>query len=236
MSKTYSELKTKIEMDMDTEDEAFVQDTELMELFNDAIRDAEGEIHNLDLDEHYYQTYDRPAIVLGTAEYAPPSDIYGNKYLKGIYNDGSRVHEIREIKGRNRFAEIAMNLNVPSANPVYRYYLRNIRTSDTAISTKWGLTPTPQETTSQFFQRWYIRQANRMTADTSVCDLPDACLNFLYAYVAWRIWGKEGDGRGDAAKAELENQRRLMIQNLDDMTPDGEDEVERDLSVYDEHS
>ena len=234
--KTYSDLKTKIEMDMDTEDEDFVQDTELMEYFNDGIRDAEGQIHKLGLEEIYYLTYDNPSVILGTAEYALPTNIYGNKLVKCIYNDGSRVFPIRELKGKRRFEEIETQNNYPVSLPIYKYYLRNVYTNDTTQATKWGLVPTPSETSSTHFKRWYIREANKLEATTSVCDLPDACLNFLYAYVAWRIWGKEGDVRANDAKQELENQRALMIQVLSDMTPDEENEIEMDFDLYRDHS
>lgn len=236
MSRTYLQLKTKIEMDMDTEDEDFVQDTELMEYFNDGIREAEGEIHKLGLAQHYYLERDNPSIVQGTQEYSMPSNIYANKIVGVTYNDGSRVYKVTEIKGKQRFEKIALNENSQSSNPSYQYYLRNAYTSDTVQAVKFGLTPTPQETTSTRFTRWYLREANKLEADTSVCDLPDACLNFLYAYATWRIWGKEGDARAVDAKGELELQREKMIQNLDDMTPDDEDEVEFDLSAYNDHS
>lgn len=233
----YSALKAKIEKDMDLEDEDFVQDTELMEYFNDAIRDCEGEVHKIaGLPEIYFLNYDNPAIVSGTKEYVLPTDIYENKLVKCIYNNGSRVFAINELRGRRRFEDMAFETNIAPSNPIYRFYLRNIRTSDTAIATKWGLTPTPQESSSTYFTRWYIRKANRMTATTSVCDLPETCYNFLYAYIGWRVWGKEGDARAEAAENEKEKQRAIMIQNLVDMTPDEDDKLEMDTSSYDEMS
>jgi hypothetical protein len=234
--KTYAQLKAKVEMDMDTEDETFVQDTELMEYFNDGIREAESEIHKLGLQEIYYLTYDNPSIVSGTAEYAMPSNIFANKIVKVIYNDGSKVYAIRGLKGRNRFERIANNSNSSSSDPIFEYYLRNVFTSDTSIATKMGFTPTPLETTSTRFTRWYIRHANVLEATTSVCDLPDPCLNFLYSYAYWRIWGKEGDGRAIEAKNEVENQRRLMIETLSEMTPDDENQIEMDTDIYDNMS
>ena len=236
MSKTYAQLKAKFERDLDLEDEDFVQDTELMEIFNDGIREAEGEIHKLGLEELYYLEKDLPSVVSGTQEYAMPSNIYSSKLVKCIYNDGNRVYPIKELRGRKRFEKIAHNANTTHSQPVYEYYLRNAYTNDTTMSTKWGLSPTPTETSSTRFTRWYIREANKLEATTSVCDLPDACLNFLYTYAAWRVWGKEGDMRAAEAKNELENQRKVMVQNLSDMTPDEENEIEMDTSTYEDMS
>lgn len=236
MSIAYSALKAKFEMDLDLEDELFIQATELMEIFNDGIREAEGEIHKLGLEELYFLDFDLVSVVSGTQEYSMPTNIYANKLVKCIYNDGSRVYPIRELKGRKKFERMAMNANASHAQPVYEYYIRNSYTNHTTMAVKWGLTPSPNETSSTAFKRWFIRKANVLTATTSICDLPDACLNFLYAYAAWRVWGKEGDGRAVGADSEKEKQRTLMIQNLSDMTPDEENEVEMDASLYEDMS
>ena len=236
MTITYAQLKAKFERDLDLEDELFIQDTELMEIFNDGIREAEGVIHKLGIEEIYFLEYDNPAVVSGTAEYTMPTTIYANKFVKCIYNDGNRVFPIKENKGKYKFETIAINNNTQFSQPIYRYYIRNSYTNHTTMSVKWGLTPTPTETSSTRFTRWFIRKANVLSATTSVCDLPDACLNFLYAYAAWRVWGKEGDGRATEAEKEKDMQKQSMIENLSDMTPDEENEVEMDISTYEDMS
>ena len=233
MGITYSAMQAKIEKDMDIEDEVMIQDTELMEYFNDAIRDCEREIHSIGLEEIYFKNYDNPAVISGTAEYNMPTGIYQSKILKCVYNDGNRVFPIKEMKGKSQYEEIEMSANYTSSNPVYRYFLRNASASS---GVKWTLVPTPRETSSTRFKRWFIREATKMANSASVCDLPDACLNFIYAYVTWRIWGKEGDGRSIGAKAEVELQRKMMIDGLTDMTPDEENEIEMDTDIYEDMS
>lgn len=231
MSKTYAQLKAKIEMDMDTEDEDFVQDTELMEYFNDAIRDCEGDIHKLGL-ENYFENSDNPAVISGTSEYSMPSDIYLNKIKRCIYSDGTNIYEIKELTGEHRYQELAYDASQASGSRIYRYILKNASSS----GVKWKLTPTPTETSSTRFTRYYIRAATKMATTASICDLPEACYNFIYAYVAWRIWAKEGDLRADGAKQEVELQRQMMVDRLADMTPDDNNRIEMDTSAYDDMS
>lgn len=230
---TYAVMKAKIQKDMDIEDETFIQDTELLEYFNDAIRDCEGHIQKLGLQEEWYLNKDNPSVVAGTAQYDLPSDIYLKKFVECVYNDGSRTFEIKEIKGKNRFTRVAFNSNYTQNQPIYSYYLLH---ATAAAGAKWVLDPVPTETSSTRFTRWYIRAAQKMTVDASICDVPDVCLNFIYAYVTWRIWAKEGDGRAVGAKQELELQRTMMVEILSDMTPDGNNEIELDTSTYDEMS
>lgn len=229
----YSAMKLKLQRDMDIEDELFIQDAELLELFNDAIRDCEREIHTIGLEEIYFLNYDNPSVVSGTAEYAMPTGIYQSKLVKCLYNDGNRVFPIKELHGKIRFEELEIASNFTANQPIYKYLLRN---ASSTAGMKWTLVPTPRETSATRFKRWFIREAQKLTVDASVCDLPDTCLNFIYAYVAWRVWGKEGDGRADGAKAEVELQRKLMIEGLTNMTPDEENEIEMDLNLYEEMS
>lgn len=232
MTITYEALREKIEKDLDIEEEEFVQTEELMAYFNDAIRQAEAHIHKLGLEDIYFLNYDTPSLVSGTADYAMPTDIYLNKIINCVYNNGSKVFEVKELKGSQRFVDKALIENDNNSDPVYQYLLKH---ATAAAGTKWVLIPESQET-STYITRWYIRKAQTMASDASVCDLPEVCYNFLYAYVTWRVWAKEGDGRAEPSKMILDEQRDLMISTLAEMTPDSDNQMEMDLSSYDDMS
>lgn len=233
MTITYAELKAKIERDMDTEGEEFIQATELLELFNDAIRKCEAHIHKLGLEDVYFKTYDNPSLVSGTADYAMPTNIFASKLLECVYSSGGTIFEIKRLKGKDKHVRKALIDNDSGSSPTYIYDLRH----DTASGgIKWVLIPSAKETSATSVTRWFIRKAQAMSVDASICDLPEVCYNVIYAYVAWRIWGKEGDGRAMEAKATLDEETELMLTSLAQMTEDDETEMEKDLSHYDEMS
>lgn len=232
MSETYGNMKAKIERDLDTEDEDFVQEAELLEYFNDAQRECEAHIHKLGLEDIYFKTSDTPSLVTSTSSYSMPSDIYLNKILKCVYNDGNRVFEVKKLKGRTRYLDKALIENSTVSQPIYQYDITN---ASAALGTKWVLTPASQETSTNI-ERHYIRKVAALEDDDSICDVPDVCLNFIYAYVSWRIWGKEGDARATDAKDEMLRQQGLMLETLSEMTPDDNNDVEMDGSIYDEMS
>ncbi len=232
MSITYADMKLKVERDMDIEDEDFIQTTELLAYFNDAIRECEAHIHKLGLEDQYFMTSDAPTLVVGTSDYSMPSDIYLNKIVECVYNDGTRFFEVKRLKGTRKHLKKAEILNYTNNMPIYVY---DVTSASAAAGTKWVLVPASKEASTNI-TRWYIRSVEVMVDDTSVCDLPNVCLNFLYAYVTWKIWVKEGDPRADVSASYALQQKELMIQTLAEMTPDDNNEVEMDFSTYDEMS
>lgn len=232
MTITYAQLKAKLERDMDIEDEEFVQTDELREYFNDAIRECESHIHKLGLEDIYFKSSDAPSLVLGTSQYAMPSNIYLNKIVECVYANQNDIFEVRRLKGRNKhYRKAQINFDT-GTQPAYIYDILN---DSAAVGTKWELIP-PSKETSTNITRWYIRKAEQMLTDASVCDLPEICYTFIYAFVTWRVWGKEGDQRATDAKMTLDEQRELLITTLKEMTPDEDNIVEADTSSYDEMS
>jgi hypothetical protein len=82
----------------------------------------------------------------------------------------------------------------------------------------------------------YIRQANRMTADSSVLDIPQFA-TYIKAFMKERALMKEvgHPGLGDA-QAETRRLREQMLSTLGEMVPDNQNQVEMDLSHYEEMS
>ena len=82
---TLSEIKAKIKRDLDLEAEDFVRDTELNDLINEAIDEAEAEVHSLY--EDYFLTREVVTLVAGQEEYELPTNIYGHKIRRVVYNN-----------------------------------------------------------------------------------------------------------------------------------------------------
>ncbi len=67
-------------------------------------------------------------------------------------------------------------------------------------------------------------------------DIPDF-VSFVVALTKARCLAKDGgDPRLQLVVADLENQRKLMVETLTGMIPDDNDTVPADLSHYEEHS
>lgn len=82
----------------------------------------------------------------------------------------------------------------------------------------------------------YIRQANRMTDDASILDIPQFA-TYIKAFMKERCLMKEpgNPGLGDAQKETI-RLRAQMIDTLTEMVPDNRTQVEMDTSHYEEHS
>ena len=82
---------------------------------------------------------------------------------------------------------------------------------------------------------WYFRNANRLELLEDVCDIPEF-VHFVIQYMKLKIYEKEGNPNMGLAKTELEEQRRQMVSTLSSMVPDGDNEIEKDLSHYEDMS
>jgi len=229
--KTYAQLKAKFERDWDLEEEEMVTDTELMEIFNDGIDDAQAIIHQLGIEQKYFLTKALLTLTNGSADVDLPSNIYANKIMAIIYNDGSNVFPIKRLRGKNLFEDVAFASNVTWTDPRYQYIIRN----DSSAGNKIQLVPASIITNSTYATCWYIREATKLTTTSSICDIPES-YNFLYAHAAWRVLGKDGDPRAAAAKAEKMKQEQLMTETLETMVDDGDNEIKIDASTYEEMS
>lgn len=217
---TYSELKSKLERELDIQDESFIDDTELMDYFNDAIDECESEIHRLYA--HYFKKADYVSLVSGTASYSLPSDIYANKILYIQYSDGSTKYRVTRIKDVEK-------VDVDTGDD-YRFDIENSTAGEGA---KIVFYPTPAETNSDRMRLWYIRNANRLTASSSVCDIPEF-ISFVIQYVKVKVMEKESHPLLSRAIEGLEQQRQIMRETLDNMIPDELETLEMDLSFYDD--
>ena len=227
----YSTAKLKIEKDLDLEDEEFVQPSEMMEYFNDGLREAQQEV--LTIYEDYFLTKAYLPLVNGTSTYSLPSDIYANKIRGIIYQNSDLIYEIKRIRTPHKFLDRHI-LRFEDPTDYYTYILLNDSTSGFQIE----ISPVVKETSSTNVTIWYLRDIAMIDSDSDYVDkdIPE-CLNFIYAYVKAQCLKKENGGiMPDDARASLEQQRKLLVDTLTNMIPDDDNEIIKDMSFYEEIS
>ena len=224
---TLAEIRSKVEKDLDLEDEVFVTTTELNSYCNEAIDEAEAEIHGLY--EDYFLNKATITLVQGTSDYALPSDIYAHKIRRIIYQNGATIYPIERMKDWKKFEQKAITDFYPGT-AWYSYLILNA----VAGSPKLSLVPTAQES-GAYVTVWYIRNAARLTNDSDICDIPEF-VNFIYQYMKVRVYEKEMNPNTQGAIAVLQQQRELMQGTLATMVPDADNNIEMDLSSYEEQS
>lgn len=156
-------LKNKVTVDMDLQDETFVQPDEMVGYGNEGIDEAFGEI--LGLKQNYYKTKWFVPLVNGNDLYPLPPNIYENKIRSILYQNGSIIYEVRQIREKDHALKIAY-VNEYGIPDWYRYDMRNDLPGLTALQ----LVPPARETSifppnsNPILQMMmeYIREANRI--------------------------------------------------------------------------
>lgn len=225
---TYAEILAKVQKDLDLEDEIFIQASEFLSYANEAVDEAEGIVHTLY--EDYFLDKEGITLVSGTSEYSLPSKIFAHKIRRIIYRNGSRVYPVNRIRDWHKFEEYALDLvGGPLGNSAeYRYFIIN----QTAGSPKILFTPEVSEA-GAFITVWFLRQANRFVATSDVLDIPEAA-NFVIQHIKNRCWEKEGHPNLSKGMMDLEKERSLLEGTLTAMVPDADNEIEMDLTFYQE--
>lgn len=223
----WSEIRTKIEQECDLEDEDFVRRDELLAYCNEAIDEAEAEIHTLYED---YFLKSKNISVAANDEFFDISvelpDIYADKIRRIIFTEpgGTTTYTVNRLRDWKKFEQKAV-ADTQLTTDLYSYFIVN----DTPGHPQIMLVPKSREAGT--LKVWYIRNANRLTADTDVCDIPEF-INFIFAHMKVKIFGKEGHPGYNDALERLEVERNRMNAVLASRTPDMENEVEPDFSPY----
>jgi hypothetical protein len=226
---TYAEIKDKVQKDLGIEQEEFVVASELLGYCNEAIDEAEAEIHTIY--EDYFLTKATINLVSGTNTYDLPTDIYANKIRGIMYKNGEVMYPLRRIRFSDKFADI---MSTEEFNPAgrYRYILMNASaTSGIQIE----VVPTPRDSITEGLTIWYLRNANRLSADTDYCDIPEF-IHFVIQFMKLRVYEKEGHPNTQLAAGLLDQQRRQMVGTLTNKIVDEDTEIEKDLSIYEDMS
>lgn len=154
----FKELRDKLEVDLDLQDETFVTPNELIGYFNEGIEEAESEI--LKIDEDYFLTSAPVLLVAGQAAYPYPANIYAYKVRGVVYANGSVIYSVKRFRRKNKFERLAFAAQY-SGTEDYMWY----PTNDTPGSPTFNLMPPARETATDTFQPMtmeYIRHANRI--------------------------------------------------------------------------
>jgi hypothetical protein len=224
---TLAEIRQKIEQDLDIEAEDFVTPAELLAIINEGIDECEANIHKFSREDEYFLAQGSISLVQGTSEYSLPTDIYANKIKALIYTDGSRIYPIKRFRKIERFVDIEVIDQNPGTED-YQYVLMHNSAAD---GYKIRLSPTSRETRANGIKIWYIRNANRLSVDADICDIPEF-VYYIIAFAKAAVLFKEGHPNATEAKMDLEKQKQLMQDTLGEMVPDEDNQLVADFSHY----
>jgi hypothetical protein len=225
---TFADMATKVERDLDLEDEVFITRPELMGYANEALHDAESTI--LRLCEDYFLDSETLTLVSGTADYSVPSNFYADKIRSIVYANGSMIYTIRRLRAQDSFERIAIEATVPNPFGSYTYLVRNTRASGRKIT----FYPTPRES-GAFVTVWGIRSCTKIALDTDTVDIPEFH-SYIEQFMKVRCYEKEGHPNLGVAVRMLEALKQSMIETLANRFPDNDDVIEPDMTHYLEHN
>lgn len=229
--RTFGDLKVQLEMELDTEDETFVQGPELQGYFNTAVTLCESEIVKLGLREKYLQKESFIDTVLGQTDYALPADIVVNKIRNVIYRNGPVVYKVRPMRGEASYETEDVYKIYPS-NEYYHYQI--YKSGELNI---FRITPRAALAVTNAFRFIYFAKLNRYIDDATNCDVPDICYEYILAYVRYRIYMKENHVNVQGERGDLMALLQLMRETMQNQVADPEmDEMDRDYSHYEEFS
>lgn len=224
---TYGEIKTKVEADLDLESETFISPEEMLGYANEAIDEVERQIHDLCAD--YFLTRANLTLVDGQEAYDLPSDIFAMKIRSIIYRNGNLTWRFERIRDWMKFEQYEFEKTGLTGNSRrYGYFIVNTTPGTPQVL----VTPTPNES-GAYGKIWYIRNANEMVDDDSICDIPEA-VNYVMAYMKWKCYMKELHPNLPGAKEEVDAQYANTMKNLSEMFPDDQTTIEPDTRLYDD--
>ncbi len=224
---TWAEIRGKIERECDLEDEDFVRREELLEYANEAIDEAEAEIHSL-YEDYFLKKVDIP-VIGGDEFFSLPThlpDLYADKIRRIIFTEagGTTTYTVTRLRDWKKFEQKAV-ADTQLTTDLYQYFLVNSTPGNPEIM----LVPKSREAGT--LTVWYLRNANRLADDTDICDIPEF-INFIFTHMKVKVYAKEGHPGYPEALERLETERARMNAVLSNRVPDMENEIEADLSSY----
>lgn len=230
--RTFGDLNDELKDNLDLEGEDFIDDPELIRLWNRAVAVAEAHMITLGLKDKYFLAKESLSAVFNQEEYDLPATLLGNKILKIIYRDGATFYTVKPLESQDMF-ENYVYLNNFTTTDFYRYMI----THTTPSTQKLLIVPKVNKSVTDAFTIWFSRRAQRYTADSDICDFPDLCYEFLQAFVREKVYEKESHANFEGAKADRMEKEQLMQSALSGQITDSQMSVmEQDLSAYQESS
>jgi len=230
---TLQQAKDKVILDLDLDHESFIRDSELTGYFNDAVSEVNKLLMKLNGEDTYYLSNAKISTIAGTSEYALPTDIFGNKIVRVIYQSSNTdMYTVKRLRGRAMY-ELAQFANTsPSSKDPYKYILVN---KSTSAGHKMTLFPTPQVSESNVLTVWYIREVEKATLGASLLDCPEEFIQFVYAFVKMECLKKDiGNPMLEIALQDYIRLRQDMVDTLTNQTHDGDNEIVQDFRYYDD--
>ena len=225
---TWAEIKDKVQRDLDLEGEVFINETELLGYANEAIDEVERQIHTLYDD--YFLTRSQITLVSGQETYDLPADIYANKIRSVIYRNATKVFKVERLRDWHKLEEYEVYQSGTHASVRFGWFLLNSTPGQPQII----LAPTPLEN-GAYVQIWYLRNANTLTVDADILDIPEAA-NYVMQYIKVRCYEKEAHPMVQKAMQDLAVEKSTTLGTLAGLVADGDNEIESDMSVYNEMS
>lgn len=230
--KTKLQVVTKIERDLDLEEELFIHPTEMTEYINDAITNIEAQMNTLGMRDQYFLVRTTLNLVSGTADYSLPVNIYENKIREVVYSNGATIYKVA-LMNKNSSAEEIEHLNRFSTTEFYKYRIRN----QSSTQNYFQLIPASRETATGVIIIEYFRDLERVSADADLVEIPEIALQYLYQFVRVKVYEKESHSNYQTALALLDKAEKLMIDTLQGQLDDNSSNfMELDKSAYQESS
>ncbi len=168
---TYSEMKNKLEMDLDLEDETFIAPNELIGYFNEALTESESEM--ITLNQDYFLTKFYVPVVQGTQLYALPKNIFANKIRGLMYQNGSIIYPVKQIRRRDKFELIGL-IEQYGVSDWYGYLLVNNNPGQAILQFEPNMRDTAvlSPTASLFTPLilWFVRNCARVPLLAEYCN------------------------------------------------------------------
>ncbi len=230
---TFGDIREEVELELDLESEDFISQTDMIDYFNEAVRECEASIHKLGIEDLYFKRRAFLPLVSGENEVQMPDDIYAFKIIRIIYaGPGNKTYTIKKMRKDIHYEDMEdLRVNNTSSD-WYEYEILNNVVDEDGGPVIY-LTPASRETSTENVVIFYIRKANRCVDDNSICDIP-AFESFIKKYAIWKCYKKEGHPNTGDALQDLNGERELMIETLTNMVPDNDSVIEKDMSGYDE--
>lgn len=222
---TLKEIRERVQVDLDLQEETFILDAEINAYINDGIREAEAEITTIGPElQNYFLSKKQIDTISGQSEYKMPAAMYADKIRAIIYNEGNyNIHKIKPVRDLQDIPYI----NQEGAFTHYQYVF-----TQELKGTRMVLYPTPERTTTNgAITVWYIRNARFLATDTDVCDIPEF-INFIIQYAKVECLKKEGHPLLSVGMADMEQERNLMINTLRNRIIDDENIIQPDMQFY----
>lgn len=213
---TKQEFVDKIEMEHDLQEESFISDAEMTNYINEGIDWAESIVVGL-YEDYYLQRTDW-VLIPANGEDNLPANIYANKLRKVEVSHSNNNHA--------NSLQLFKNHNLKNYQTGYNIYHRTGETPKIVF----------EEVDSQYlyYRLHYTRNASRVVEGSDIIDLPEVAVYYAQQFVKFRCYQKERDQLSMSAAMEIEKMATSMADTLSNLVNDGSDQLEADMSFYDE--